>query len=103
MKHCEILGLNVSFCHSPKDFARLLQEQQKEPLNLVWVAYYWQQVVSFSSSPTIQALKCGCDNQMLQAVHVSMKRRSCIQISSQRTSFLSVDNSSLSTLGLQMP
>ncbi|KII90744.1 hypothetical protein PLICRDRAFT_106753 [Plicaturopsis crispa FD-325 SS-3] len=32
------------------DFARLLQEQQKEPVNMVWVAYYWQ--------------------QMLQAVHV---------------------------------
>ncbi|KAF8158393.1 hypothetical protein B0H34DRAFT_454137 [Crassisporium funariophilum] len=32
------------------DFARLLQEQMKEPLNMVWVAYYWQ--------------------QMLQAVHV---------------------------------
>ncbi|KAI0269886.1 kinase-like domain-containing protein [Gloeopeniophorella convolvens] len=32
------------------DFARLLQDQQKEALNMVWVAYYWQ--------------------QMLQAVHV---------------------------------
>ncbi|KAI0061653.1 kinase-like protein [Artomyces pyxidatus] len=32
------------------DLARLLQEQQKEPMNMVWVAYYWQ--------------------QMLQAVHV---------------------------------
>ncbi|KAH9065363.1 kinase-like domain-containing protein [Lactarius vividus] len=32
------------------DFSRLLQDQQKEPLNMVWVAYYWQ--------------------QMLQAVHV---------------------------------
>ncbi|KAI0304371.1 kinase-like domain-containing protein [Multifurca ochricompacta] len=27
------------------DFARLLQEQQKEPLNMVWVAYYWQQML----------------------------------------------------------
>ncbi|KAL0961027.1 hypothetical protein HGRIS_006018 [Hohenbuehelia grisea] len=32
------------------DFARLLSDQQKEPMNLVWIAYYWQ--------------------QMLQAVHV---------------------------------
>ncbi|KAJ2930887.1 hypothetical protein H1R20_g6202, partial [Candolleomyces eurysporus] len=32
------------------DLARLLQEQMKEPLNMVWVSYYWQ--------------------QMLQAVHV---------------------------------
>lgn len=32
------------------DLAKLLQEQQKEPLNMVWVSYYWQ--------------------QMLQAVHV---------------------------------
>ncbi|KAI9509222.1 kinase-like domain-containing protein [Russula earlei] len=27
------------------DFARLLQDQQKEPLNLVWIAYYWQQML----------------------------------------------------------
>ncbi|KAJ7644096.1 kinase-like protein [Roridomyces roridus] len=32
------------------DLARLISEQMKEPLNMVWVAYYWQ--------------------QMLQAVHV---------------------------------
>ncbi|KAF4577158.1 Dual-specificity kinase, spindle pole body (SPB) duplication and spindle checkpoint function [Pleurotus pulmonarius] len=32
------------------DLARLLHEQQKEPMNMVWIAYYWQ--------------------QMLQAVHV---------------------------------
>ncbi|KAI0947460.1 hypothetical protein AcV7_009886 [Taiwanofungus camphoratus] len=32
------------------DLARLLQEQQKEPMDLVWIAYYWK--------------------QMLQAVHV---------------------------------
>ncbi|KAI0785229.1 kinase-like domain-containing protein [Abortiporus biennis] len=32
------------------DLARLLQEQQREPLDLVWVSYYWK--------------------QMLQAVHV---------------------------------
>ncbi|KAF7979685.1 hypothetical protein HWV62_41693 [Athelia sp. TMB] len=32
------------------DLARLLLEQQKEPMNMVWVSYYWQ--------------------QMLQAVHV---------------------------------
>jgi len=32
------------------DLARLLQEQQKEPLDLVWIAYYWK--------------------QMLQAVHI---------------------------------
>ncbi|KAI0004467.1 kinase-like domain-containing protein [Russula compacta] len=27
------------------DFARLLQDQQKESLNMVWVAYYWQQML----------------------------------------------------------
>ncbi|KAJ7288376.1 other/TTK protein kinase [Mycena rebaudengoi] len=32
------------------DFARLMSDQMKEPMNMVWVAYYWQ--------------------QMLQAVHV---------------------------------
>ncbi len=26
------------------DLARLLQEQQKEPLDLVWISYYWKQV-----------------------------------------------------------
>jgi serine/threonine-protein kinase TTK/MPS1 len=26
------------------DFARLLAEQQKRPVNMVWIAYYWQQV-----------------------------------------------------------
>jgi len=26
------------------DLARLLQEQMRDPLNMVWVAYYWQQV-----------------------------------------------------------
>lgn len=28
------------------DLAKLLQEQQKEPLNMVWISYYWQQVRS---------------------------------------------------------
>ena len=28
------------------DLNRLLQEQMKEPVNMVWVAYYWQQVCS---------------------------------------------------------
>ena len=31
------------------DLARLLQEQQKEPVNMVWVSYYWQQVASMST------------------------------------------------------
>ena len=26
------------------DFSRLMQEQQREPMDMVWVAYYWQQV-----------------------------------------------------------
>ena len=26
------------------DLARLLAEQQKEPMNMAWIAYYWQQV-----------------------------------------------------------
>jgi serine/threonine-protein kinase TTK/MPS1 len=26
------------------DLSRLLQEQQKEPMNMVWISYYWQQV-----------------------------------------------------------
>ncbi|KAI5121405.1 hypothetical protein M0805_003177 [Coniferiporia weirii] len=27
------------------DLARLLQEQQKEPMNMIWIAYYWQQIL----------------------------------------------------------
>ena len=26
------------------DLAKLVQEQQKEPMDPVWVAYYWKQV-----------------------------------------------------------
>jgi len=26
------------------DMAKLLLEQQKEPMNMVWISYYWQQV-----------------------------------------------------------
>lgn len=33
------------------DLARLLQEQMKEPVNLVWVAYYWHPPTSTPSSP----------------------------------------------------
>jgi len=35
------------------DFARLLQEQMKEPLNMVWVAYYWQQVIPIPFFPVM--------------------------------------------------
>jgi hypothetical protein len=31
------------------DLARLLAEQQRKPMNLVWVAYYWQQVEAYHS------------------------------------------------------
>ena len=48
------------------DLARLLQEQQKEPVNMVWVSYYWQQVASMSTLLSWM-LTAG---QMLQAVHV---------------------------------
>ena len=34
------------------DLARLLQEQMKEPVNMVWVAYYWQQVAFLNVSFT---------------------------------------------------
>ena len=49
------------------DLARLLQEQMKEPVNMVWVAYCWQQVtfyyISFMHSLIFFF-------QMIQAVHV---------------------------------
>jgi serine/threonine-protein kinase TTK/MPS1 len=31
------------------DFSRLMQEQQREPMDMVWVAYYWQQVSWWSA------------------------------------------------------
>ena len=52
------------------DLARLLQEQMKEPVNMVWVAYYWQQVIYIyiyiSSTHSLTFFF----SQMLQAVHV---------------------------------
>ena len=30
--------------HVRVDMAKLLQEQQQEPMDLVWVSYYWKQV-----------------------------------------------------------
>ncbi|KAG6333000.1 hypothetical protein ID866_6091 [Astraeus odoratus] len=48
------------------DLAKLLQEQQKEPLNMVWISYYWQQV----NSPFFATVRVLMVEQMLQAVHV---------------------------------
>ncbi len=31
-------------CDGIADMAKLLQEQQQEPMDLVWVSYYWKQV-----------------------------------------------------------
>jgi serine/threonine-protein kinase TTK/MPS1 len=49
------------------DLAKLLQEQQKEPMNMVWISYYWQQV----SQNTVMFFPItDVSEQMLQAVHV---------------------------------
>jgi serine/threonine-protein kinase TTK/MPS1 len=51
------------------DLAKLLHEQQKEPMNMVWISYYWQQVHrqhGFISLTTF----LNPPSQMLQAVHV---------------------------------
>ena len=37
------------------DLAKLLQEQQKEPMDPVWVAYYWKQVSGRVRSPAYEA------------------------------------------------
>lgn len=37
------------------DLARLISERAGEPLNMVWVAYYWHQVGLFASFPTREA------------------------------------------------
>ena len=41
------------------DLARLLQEQQKEPVNMVWISYYWQQVTFTSSTLSSWMLTAG--------------------------------------------
>lgn len=48
------------------DLARLLQQQQTEPVDFVWVSYYWKQV----SSLLAFSIKHSDMSQMLQAVHV---------------------------------
>jgi serine/threonine-protein kinase TTK/MPS1 len=48
------------------DLAKLLQEQQKESMNMVWISYYWQQV----SGDTTLLFVTDVTKQMLQAVHV---------------------------------
>lgn len=35
------------------DMAKLLQEQQKRPMDFVWVAYYFKQVIALQSSAGI--------------------------------------------------
>lgn len=50
------------------DLAKLLQEQQKEPMNMVWISYYWQQVSQNTTSMFISVTDVS--EQMLQAVHV---------------------------------
>lgn len=64
------------------DLARLVSEQTREPLNMVWVAYYWQQV-GFPGQKGrrgvliwiwIRERRC-CRRCML-----STRRRSCIRI-----------------------
>lgn len=62
------------------DLARLLQEQMREPVNMVWVAYYWQQVCF---SPPSLAFSCVDAKYMERCCKLStsfMKRRSCTLI-----------------------
>ena len=35
---------DVDFLRALIDLSKLIQEQQSRPLNMVWIAYYWQQV-----------------------------------------------------------
>ena len=60
------------------DLARLLQEQMKEPINMVWVAYYWQQVTLY-----IYQLYAFFDSFFIRCYKPymsSMKKRSYIRI-----------------------
>ena len=52
------------------DLARLLQEQMKEPVNMVWVAYYWQQPEVTFFYPFQTSVTVTLFSQMLQAIHV---------------------------------
>jgi len=59
------------------DLARLLQEQMKEPVNMVWVAYYWQQVFGLllmkSADTEVSSFRC------YKRFMSFTKRRSCTQ------------------------
>src|SRR6266550_4771074 len=64
------------------DLARLLAEQMKDPLNMVWVAYYWQQVRVVLIAELIdidQWTRC------YKPCMLYMKRRLYTQILSRRT------------------
>ena len=41
------------------DMAKLLLEQQKEPFNMVWISYYWQQVCAEEESFDLPLTKRG--------------------------------------------
>jgi hypothetical protein len=45
-----IVAEKFALNEAPSDLAKLLQDQQKKPMNLVWIAYYWEQVCSVLSS-----------------------------------------------------
>ena len=63
------------------DLSRLLSEQMKDPLNMVWVAYYWQQVrlvMTVELTDLYQWTRC------YKPCMLYMKRRLSIQILSRR-------------------
>lgn len=70
------------------DLAKLLQEQQKEPMDPVWVAYYWKQVSPAPPYGTSAYMGQGLNprpNRCCRRCTSSTKRRSCTRTSSPRT------------------
>lgn len=67
------------------DMAKLVQEQQKEPMDPVWVAYYWKQV-SDKGIHTPHARILSRKNRCFKQSKLSMMRRLFILISSLQIS-----------------
>jgi serine/threonine-protein kinase TTK/MPS1 len=80
-----IVGCELTDLFWLPDLARLLQEQQKEPMNMVWISYYWQQV-SLSHPCLLSLSDLTVLHRCYKPCMSYTKRRSYILISNRRIS-----------------
>jgi serine/threonine-protein kinase TTK/MPS1 len=76
------VGLGVADGGVLADLAKLLQEQQKEPMNMVWISYYWQQASyeNRSALVTYRSSLAGLIRRCCKRCTSYTKRRSCTPI-----------------------